>query len=430
LLAISPSLVYFSRTARPYALVALLGFVAVISFRRWWLDEKQGSWKWAALHVLATALAGWLHLLSLVFTLWPFAYYGARVLRDCLRASTRAQGLRVLGRLCLLAFVTVLPLVLLLGPPLFNDARSMAAKAGTHSVTLESLYRGVLMQFGIIDAWLCVVLGVVLIAGVRRLARRDGDLAALLVSMIVIGTAVIALSRAAWIVHSAVLVRYTVVALPFLLMFVAEGFVGLVERLRMPLLAAGATIAAVAGLYMAGPFPAMLYAPNQFMGHAIFQFDYDARANPYATMLELGPVSPFYRKLATLPPDSVKLIETPASFVSNFTPQPWLQAIHHQRLKFALAAPLCGVGEWDEFPYTATGLRLRSVVQLTDVLDGTTYGADYLVLHMQSWTVPPGIDRQWPDMPACVAKVAARLGEPAYRDEQVVVFALGKARLP
>jgi hypothetical protein len=67
---------------------------------------------------------------------------------------------------------------------------------------------------------------------------------------------------------------------------------------------------------------------------------------------------------------------------------------------------------------------------LPDVLDGTTYGADYPVLHLQSWTVPPGIDRQWPDMPACVAKVAARLGEPAYRDEQVVVFALGKARLP
>jgi hypothetical protein len=429
LLAISPALVYFSRTARPYALVAVLSLVALVSFRNWWQGDRRRS-AWAVVYVLATFLAGWLHLLSLVFTLWPFAYYGLKVLRDCLRVSTRAQALRSLLRMLVLALLTVLLLALALVPPLLNDARSMIAKAGTNSVTLESLYRGILMQFGITQAWLCVLMSVLLIVGVRRLARRDADFTALVVSMILVGTTVIALARPAWIVHQAVMVRYSVAVLPFLLLFVAEGFVGLVERFRIPALAALATIVASAGLYRAGPFPAMLYSPNQFMGDAVFQFDYDPQANPYTTLLELGPVSSFYRNLANLPAGSVTLMETPASFNSNFSAAPWLQAIHRQKLKFALASPVCGEGDWDEYPYTATGMRFRSIAKLADVLGGATYGANYLVLHMHAWTLPPGIDRPEPDMPACVAKVAERLGEPTYRDDQIVVFALGRSREP
>lgn len=424
LLAISPVLVYLSRTARPYALVAVLGFVAVVAFHEWQRRDRAG-FAWAAIYVVTTFFAGWLHLLSLVFTLWPFAYYGMCVTRDALRTPTRARGTRALARLFVLALACALPLALVLAPPLINDWRSMVAKAGTHEVTLHSLYRGVLMQLGIADPWVCMLLLALLLVGVWRLARRDRDFTALIVSMTVVGTAVIALARPAWIGHQAVLVRYTVIALPFLLLFVAEGFVAVVERLRMPALGAvfAAAIALVA-LYTAGPIPGYLYAPNQFMGAALFQFDYDPRENPYSQKLQLGPVPPFYLDLAKRPASSVTLIETPYMFNSNFTPDPWYQAIHRQKLKFALASPLCGLGEWDEYPYTATGVRFRNVAQLADVLNGATYGADYLVLRMHPWTLPAGTPRPWPDMVACVAKVTDKLGAPTYRDDQIVVFAL------
>ena len=85
---------------------------------------------------------------------------------------------------------------------------------------------------------------------------------------------------------------------------------------------------------------------------------------------------------------------------------------------------LIGLGEWDEYPYTATGVRFRNVAQLADVLNGATYGADYLVLRMHPWTLPAGTPRPWPDMVACVAKVTDKLGAPTYRDNQIVVFAL------
>ncbi|MEO7432590.1 MAG: hypothetical protein ABIV12_10985 [Dokdonella sp.] len=423
LLAISPVLIYFSRIARPYALVAILGVVAVLAFRAWWRGDSRRGVS-AAIYLVATFLAGWLHLLSLVFTLWPFAYYGVFLIRDLSRPSTRENALRPLLRFSLLALATLASLAAALVPPLVKDAGAMIGKAGSSSVSIDSLYRGVLMQFGVTPAWVGVVMFALLVFGVRRLARRDRDFTTLLVSMMLVGTVVIALARPAWIVHQAVMVRYCVVALPFILLFVAEGYVGVLERVRVAYLAPLVTIAAMTGLYFAGPFPAMLYWPNQFMADASFQFDFDPTANPYATMLQLGPVSPFFLELAKRPPGSVTLMETPASFNSNFTPDPWLQAIHRQKLKFALASPVCGTGDWDEYPYTATGVRFRSVAQLSDVLDGASYGADYLVLRMRPWTVPPGIERPSPDMPACVEKVRQRLGEPTYRDEQITVFSL------
>jgi hypothetical protein len=330
--------------------------------------------------------------------------------------------------LFVLGWLVAVPLALALGPPLLNDWGAMAGKAGANSATLQSLYRTVLIQFGIADAWLCALLVVLFAAGVWRLWRRERELVALVLSAAVVGGIVVCAARPAWIQHSAVLVRYAVPVLPFLLLFVAEGIAGLFERLRAQPLAALLATACLGGLVLAGPLPRWYHRPNQFMGHALFQYDYDPAENPYVTLLQLGPVSPFLRDLAGKPPGSVTLIETPARAHSNYMPDPWLQQIHRQNVKYALASPVCGVGEWDEYPYTATGDRFSRMGRLADILDGATWGADYLVMRLQPWTLPPGKDFPWPvawpDMPACVAKVEARLGKPTYRDDHIVVFAL------
>ncbi len=427
LLAISPTLVYFSRTARPYALIALFGLVAIFAFRQWYL--RQGDRRvWAAVYVICTFLSGWAHLLSLVFTLWPFAYYGVAAMYQAVRGRSRLQAMRSLLAMVALGVVTLIPLLIALLPPLLNDWGAMAGKAGTDSVTLESLYRTWLMEFGVIGAWLGVGIAVVFGIGVSRLWRRNRDFAGLTLSAAGVGIAVICAARPAWIQHAPVLVRYSAPILPFLLLFVAEGFAGLLDRVRQPLVAAGLASLGLVGLFVAGPLPSWYYSPNQFMDHAIFQFDYDPRANPYATLLQLGPISPFWLDLAKKPPRSVTVIETPERAQSNFMPDPWLQKIHRQNVKFALAAPVCGVGDWDEYPYTAPGARFQRIGKLADILDGATWGADYLVMHLHPWTLPPGKDFPWPvawpDMPACVAKVTAKLGAPVYRDDQLVVFAL------
>jgi len=418
LIAISPVLTYLSRTARPYALSCLFGFVAIVAFRCW--HRREGR-RWAVVYVVAAVLAAWLHLLSIVFTLWPFVWFGVPALRDALRARSRGDLLRIVA----LAVATVAGLALVLAPPLLSDWRAMAAKAGTDALTLDTLYRSLLMMLGISSAWLCVALATVLALGLWRLFSRERDLALYILSTMLVGMAAIALARPAWIQHQQTFVRYALPILPFVLLFLAEGIVFVVSQLRLQPLAAAAAALVVVGLVFAGPLPGYYYFPNQFMGHALFQFDYDARENPYATRVELGAVPAFYRDLSTRPPGSITLIETPARLISHYLPDPWYQKIHRQNVKFALIAPVCGEGIGDEFPYTAGGTDFRRVAKLADLMNGATWGGDYLVLRMQPWSEPPGLEDPWPDMSACAAKVEARLGAPVYRDDRITVFALG-----
>lgn len=427
LLAISPLLIYFSRTARPYALLALCGVIAFVALRNWHARGGRGI-GWASAYVLATCLAGWAHLLSLPFTLWPLAWLGCKALAGLLRGADRAAAARLLRGVFGIGAVVAALLLIALLPPLIGDWAALSAKAGADSVSWSSLYRTMLMQFGVADAWSLGALLVLGVLGAARLWRSERFLVTSVLGALLVGMLVIALARPAWIQHPLVYARYSTPVLPFLLLFVAAGTDALVERLRSPVLGAGTLMLALCVLVARGPLPGWYYWPNQFMGHALFQFDYDPAHNPYVTQLDLGPVSPFYRELGKRPPGSVTLIEAPARAHSNYMPDPWLQQIHHQNVKFALVAPVCGEGDWDEFPYTASGTRFKRFGRLADILDGATWGADYLVLRMQPWTLPAGKafpwPVHWPDMAACAARVEARLGAPVYRDDAVTVFSL------
>lgn len=420
LLAISPLLVYFSRTARPYAFACLAAFVAIVAFHAWWRGGRARGW--AVTYVVATAAAAWLHLLSIVFTLWPFVYFGLPALRDALRR----RDARAFAAMIVLAFATVAALAILLLPPLVSDFHAMATKAGHDTVTLVTLYRALAMISGLAHPLLVIVPLALIAIGVRQSWRNDADFAGYVASMIVIGAGVVAVARPAWVQHQLTFVRYTLPILPFMLLFMAEGLVFVVSRLRIEVLAAGAAAAFMVALVAAGPFPREYHFPNQFMDHALYQFDYDASTNPFSTLLVLGPMPEFYRDLARRPPGSVTLIEGPGRLVSNYVPDPWYQAIHRQNVKYLEAAPACG-GEADEYPYTAGGTRFRGIAKLADLLDGATWGADYLVLRLQPWSVPPGIENPWPDMSACAAKVESRLGAPVFRDARIAVFALHPA---
>jgi hypothetical protein len=268
-------------------------------------------------------------------------------------------------------------------------------------------------------------MAVLLALGIWRVWTRDRRFAAYVLSMSVAGVVTVALSHAAWVQHALTLVRYSLPVVPFVLLFIAEGIVFVVAQLRLQALACAAALLVVAGLVAAGPIPRYYYYPNQLMGHALFQLDYAPDRNPYATLLELGPVPEFYRDLASRPPGSITLIETPSRLISNYFPDVWYQAIHRQNVKYALAAPVCG-GEADEYPNTATGTRFRRIARLGDLLDRATWGGDYLVLRLTPWSVPPGLEQRWPDMEACATKVTAKLGAPVYRDAQIVVFSLPK----
>jgi hypothetical protein len=426
LMTLSPLMVYHTRVARPYAITTFLVFVAVFAFRFWW-QRGEKRWRWGAVYVVATFAAGYLHLISLSFALSPFLYYGMFALRDCFAAADRKAALRRLLDMIVLAVCAVAPLAAALLPPLINDAASLAAKTGTDSATLHSLYRTLLICFGIASPWLLATFAVLCVLGVRSLWRRERDLVAYLVFVVFIAIAAIAASRADWLQHQLNFARYIQPSVPFLLLAAAEGIVAALARIRSGSVQAGLAAAVFGGLYLAGPIPSYMYSPNQFTEDAYFHFDYDPAYNPYLTLLPHGPIPDFYYQLGKRPPRSLTLIETPWSLETNHDPQPLYQAVHRQYIKIALTTPECGVSDYGNYPESATGMQLSRFVHLSTLLRGDTAGGDYLVVHRHPWPDPKEPPSGWPDMNICLPQIEQRFGAPMYRDDEIEVFALSPA---
>jgi hypothetical protein len=207
----------------------------------------------------------------------------------------------------------------------------------------------------------------------------------------------------------------------------AQGIIELVAHMRSANVQAGTAAVALAGMYLAGPIPGYLYAPNQFMTDQYFQFDYDPDHNPYLTFLPQGPIPDFYRELGKRPPRSLTLIETPWSLETNHDPQVLYQAVHRQYIKIALTTPDCGVSDYGNYPESATGMQLDRFVHLSALLRGQTAGADYLVVHFRPWPDPRQPPSGWPDLSVCLSKIEQHFGAVAYRDDEIEVFALSPA---
>ena len=232
LVAISPLLVYLAKTARPYAWTSLLTLLALLAFWQWW--QRQGNPRaWGCVYVLATALAAWLHLVTLPYTLWPFLYCGVRQLVRLALRESRRDASRSVQRLLGLGVLTSAVVAILVLPPLIIDWTQFSAKAGTDDVTGASLYRTLLMLVGTGYAVPGVALLALALLGAVRLYQRDRALALYLLTTCVGGALAIASTRPAWISHPAVFARYCAPMLPVMLVFIAQGCSRVVQSLPL-----------------------------------------------------------------------------------------------------------------------------------------------------------------------------------------------------
>jgi hypothetical protein len=464
LLAISPFMIYHSRTARPYALTTLLVFVAVIAFRESWRRDER-RWPWALAYVVCAFLAGWLHLITLPFTLLPFIFCGIAALGSQWTVAKAPHDIRHsgesrnpvslpsgrskwipafagmtasekriaareawhrIGTLLLLGVITALPLVAALLPPLLNDFGALAGKSGSDAVSLDTVYRAMLLAIGSANPFVFAVTMALCITGIVSWWRHDAAFVGYIGLIVLGGAAAIALAHPAWVQHPGTYARYLQPVFPFLLLFVAEGLAVVLARLPQTAQVVFAAVA-LAALFSAGPIPGYAYAPNQFMGHPYFQFDYDAAHNPYHTELPDGPVSEFYRRLAARPPGSLTLIEAPWSLETNHDPEPLYQRVHHQLMRIGLTSPLCGVRDYGDYPPDDAHMQLTQFTHLAALLSGAASGADLLVMHRHPWpaNLPPA--PQWPDMTACLPQIEQQFGTPLYHDDEIDVYALSDA---
>ena len=422
MLAISPLLVYFTNTARPYAVTMPAAFVAVIAARRWWLG---GSRHWAAAYVASTGLAGWLHPVTLGLTLLPIGYFGSVALR---LALTR-KGIDPLRRVAGIGLVVLAVLAVLLGPPLYHDWYALGEKAGKHVVSAESLYRTLLLMVGTASPLVLVAALVMMAVGAIVHWRRDRGLTLYLSVLIAVFALVLMASGARWIRHPLVLARYLLPILPFLLLALATGAVAIVRRFGKERSVVLLLLALPAAMLLTGPLPRTLVTPTQFLGHMRFQFDFDDSKNPYVTLAMPVRYPDFYRRLAEKKPESLTLIEMPWSHQSQFNPLPFYQALHRQKVKIGLETGTCGERDTGdagpgEYPVSAHGIRFANFVHLAALLRGDKVDADFLVVHKTLWAIPAGTMHPWPDMRECIALISGKVGAPSFEDADIVVFAL------
>ncbi|HYN21285.1 MAG TPA: hypothetical protein VE078_10025, partial [Thermoanaerobaculia bacterium] len=163
LLAISPGLVFYSRIARSYAPIVLLGFGALVAFEAWW--RKPEDWRPGAAYVLLAALAAWFHLGAATFVVSPFLFAAGDLLFRWERR--RLAGLLALGTATALAFLAFL------FPARESLAALVAEKRGELHLSWRLIGEVLQLQAGARWAWVAVLFWILAIAGLVRLYRLD-----------------------------------------------------------------------------------------------------------------------------------------------------------------------------------------------------------------------------------------------------------------
>ncbi|HYU32670.1 MAG TPA: glycosyltransferase family 39 protein [Thermoanaerobaculia bacterium] len=212
LLAISPGLVFYSRIARSYAPIVLLGFGAVAAFEAWW---RRPSWRKGSLYVVLAAGATWFHLGAATCVVAPFLFAcGDVLIRRDWRHLRPLLGLGLATGLAFLAFLV---------PALDSLLALILAKhadAGLHPAEVLDLLR---LQAGSARPVVAALFWLAAVLGFLRLFRHDRRLALYTATVVLGHLAGLLLLAPEGYQIALIFHRYLLVALPWVLLWTAFG---------------------------------------------------------------------------------------------------------------------------------------------------------------------------------------------------------------
>jgi hypothetical protein len=421
-LAISPMLVLYSRIARPYMLVALLVFLAVLCFDTWLRTRSRRA---ATAFVLLASLSTYLHLGAGPLVVAPFVYAGIDALRRGREGLLELRSVAVLGAIAAVAIA--LPLLPALDslielvrirrdgqlPPLAAWAEVVPLQAGTSSTLLGFA----MMALAARGAWL--------------LRQRDAALFGMIATVAGVHVALLLLLSPDRIQEALVLSRYLLFLLPFGLTLAA---IALANGWELANSAAGragyaAGVAALAlGLLSTGPLLRADYRNSAFTHTPSF-----LRFTEAPDWIPGERVPPFYHELYALDDDAA-IIEHPWMRQSSHALSAY-QSVHQKRV--LVSSVISG--------HHDPRIELRNLVEPTtaDFLDS---GARYVVVHLDlrseaEHVVSPdphhatwlkAIAPLWKPLRSSGRNTAARLerelGPAFYQDQKIAVWDLDAAR--
>ncbi|MFK7954626.1 MAG: glycosyltransferase family 39 protein [Lysobacterales bacterium] len=415
LLALSPLLIYYSRTARPYALLFLLAHLAIPLAYRWWYSrDRRAGWGFAACAVSCA----WLNPLSMAYTLSPVLWFGA----DALRQLFHRHNGEKLFRLIRLSCGITIAIAALIGAPVVNDWSALAGKAGSQTTTPET-WQTFLQLFSGSGAWpVTTITGLFALAGLVVLVRRQPGFMGFWLFCAFLFVVTVTATQANWISHGLVLARYLLPTLSLVLVVAGVGLLATAKRLNIqgPWAAALSSIALLTA-FSFGPIPEQYGRYNQFTGHMRYQFDYRLERSNY-NVLETVEVPDAYRSIAdSLGKTASTVVEVPWLFEWHFNLLYRYQDIHQMRVKAGFIEGLCGSGLRGEYAPEVTGLNLSHAIHLQSLL--ASPNAELVVFHHPKPGWAPA-DR-WPNnLDTCIDAFSATFGEPWMSTPELVVFQL------
>ena len=430
LLAIAPSLVFYSRIVRTYMPVTLLAYGAVWCFYFWLIEGRR---RWAMGYVLLAALAVYWHLVAFPFVLAPlFFAVGRKWLAPNVVMISWSQLLFLgvmAGGMIFLFQLPALPSLMALS----------ASKQGVGMIEWVTLQENLYLQAG--SRWpLLVSLFWLLAAGgwvyLYRLRPEVAGFTVCLGLGHLVGLGLLA-PYGLEVPH--IFGRYILLILPLFLLWVACGLVGFSvafapRGLRGWGMAAAAILLVL--LFLSGPFTRASFWQTTLTHHNDFM-----RFNCELPTFVRENVPVFYQELAQQPADSVTLLEYPWD---------WTWHYGHINLAYQLFHQQTVIGSASNIPFVADSrLSLQSLIPpAPDRFEQSS--ARYLVVH-RDWlaeemrlennpclglpieaTDSRGRDPRWLTWRTSAQEMAHQLeqlwGQPTYADEWLLVWDLDLIR--
>lgn len=422
LLAVSPLLVIYSRTARPYAVTLLLGYMAIHAFHNY-RNNNESSRKYGILYGVTSTLCAWLHPLTIPWVAAPcLIEFFAVIALPCEERRCRLQRLFILG------VPTAVAMMVFVLPPLLADPGTLGSKLGVDSPTWGTLIGASHLWFGTGSSPALLIGFVLCSLGARRLWKTFPTGQSTIIGM-ALTVGLIFLVRPAWVHHPLTFGRYLLPLLPLLLLSVALGAIRLADktsdaahkgknRLHATLLLLPVLILAVQS-----PVFTMLRSPNTNTLHLLYQFDLRPDYNVVRRHFDALPLSPFWRRMRSFPENSLRIAVAPWFFESYDWYAPRWEREGWQPVVPAYLTGFCLAQRRGE-PARDARFALRNGVFLYEIPDSGT--VDVLVFQ-KPFAAHAGVATNYTSdkiPPDCLTSLVARLGAPDYEDDTILAFLL------
>jgi hypothetical protein len=428
LLAISPLHVYFSRYARPYAIVFFLVVLGTIAFARWW---RSGSIPWAILCALCFIAAPWFELTSLPFVIAPFAF-ASWVTSRAARASGAAESLAPNGirrGFWLLAAVVVAGWCALIGPPIVSDGSSLALHSRSQRFELPALTNVYELLSGAELPALAFVSGLVFLFGSSAMLRRQRALIQCFATVIAVEIAVLTAIGPDHIDSALVLVSC---AVPMLAAFLWISSMGLVHaddllRTHWKFPAHAGSVCLCGTLLAFGPLVHSYHSPNNWTNHAIYQLDYSPRfeRSYAANVMNFEAVPPVYKRIGEIAGSSFRVVEAPWSREWPSIPYPLYQRLHVRDTLIGFVDDPHEMPGEGELPYGDTRFHFQNFVHVSDFDAMRRANVRFVIFHRGPGFVPDDVRAsRAPAVERWRTEYIERVGKPVFDNAKLTVFDL------